>query len=596
MMCTIGLLLLIIYAHNVSVVAKWMEMIGRISDVKDVPRTMTLPQVAGTMVALHYGAHDANMAIAYDGIIIASMALEDFFCHLPPSLRRGPEFFTRGCTKVLRHLMKIARMEHNVSISLPFDAGVFVEFENIPTFDKLNTTIPCRQWFAVHHHLAHAMSAFGNSPYESALAITVDGGGDSVHHTAYHLCRNGDPRLLYVCPMSNEIDCPWLHAFKWSKDLWPEVAKRDMLQYEAYAQLSTPSTDATTIEMFRQMFKHYFGYKIAKRWDSPAWRKASDVVFRANVLEQQTLVATAHEVWNALIVEHINKSHRVRELIRSVEGIVLAGGMFHNAFIRTSIQRSFGLPIYVTRNPGDAGLAVGALRALQRTKSPRNNARSFGPPLSDLSQLPEYVESHHALKAAAPVVSEWLMQDSLVAVLHGRSSWGTVHLEPGARMVIGAPFVSVRHKLLKYLRAPQWASLPVVMTSTCAHQVFDQEYHDVLGMQLSLPPLSSVCARYAAVCNPNGKLIATLVSAGSHPWLHAVLLSTFLAAGREQMPCPLLFMAPFGESKEHFGTPSKCNTIADSLREFEEQRALDVLWVNGYGFLRDKRNRALPRR
>ena len=292
--------------------------------------------------------------------------------------------------------------------------------------------------------------------------------------------------------------------------VWKPLNISTMGDFELYSTLVPPLDNATLDEAFYSIFSSYYDPMYEKpethaeirlkklqafvQSGRKAPRECWDLI-RAlpdDETQRRRYAATAHRAWDQLVVAMVERQcgrylppptpgsmpraslgattaapeplspHAPRpEPARpsGVDGLVMAGGAFLNAVTRTAVQSAFGLPVHVVAQPGDAGLAVGAVWAVSPpapTTPPRPQDLSFiGAPLQDLPGLRDFAARAGGVAVTEDTVAEWLLEGRLVAVVRGRQEWGPAHLCTGHRLVLAAPAAPrAREKLSQYVAAP----------------------------------------------------------------------------------------------------------------------------------------------
>jgi carbamoyltransferase len=227
----------------------------------------------------------------------------------------------------------------------------------------------------IEHHLAHLSSAFHVSPFENAVAISVDGFGDFAS-SAWGIGRGGDIQInkRVFFPDSLGIVYQALTQYLGFHNYGDEYKVMGLAPYgelhhlEALRHLIELRGDGT-FALDPAYFVHN-SQSIAHQWEngSPSF----DMLF-TDKLEQ--LLGPRRQPGDALEQKHKDLARSIQALyeeaffniVRAARGdsgltdIVLAGGCANNSVANGKIRRETPFErVYVHAAPGDQGGAIGA--------------------------------------------------------------------------------------------------------------------------------------------------------------------------------------------------------------------------------------------
>lgn len=207
----------------------------------------------------------------------------------------------------------------------------------------------------VPHHYAHATSAYYTSPYEDALVVTMDGGGDG-HSSHVYSARGGHLRKLNAVDSYDSLG----NYYAYVTALCGYKAKRHEGKITGLAATGQPLFRELLAGMIacRDGRLHNDGKvlfsKALERIRSQLPRGWTHADLAASIQQVAEDVATAYVAHWAAETGHRN--------------VALAGGLFANVRINEEIQRLPGVDrVFVHPAMSDEGLAVGAALALQGT-------------------------------------------------------------------------------------------------------------------------------------------------------------------------------------------------------------------------------------
>ncbi len=318
------------------------------------------------------------------------------------------------------------------------------------------------------HHLCHAISAYSTSPFEEALAITIDGYGDGIN-TGIWSCSPTEIRRVAHGPGADDagayspgdfysyVTCylgfkrnrhegkiTGLASYADPHDLYDRI--EDLLQVDVESACFSSSTSA--FRYTRERRPHVIFRRLA-RWalSGRLW----DPILVAE-LQRRCRDASAAQVAAAaqLLLEE-----RVVDLVSywvehtGLRKVTLAGGVFANVKLNQRIAEIEGVEdVYVHPGMGDGGLSLGA--ALWGSRQPvADQVKVLHPQLDDVFLGPEYsiTEIRAALEQAGVdyteeesierKVAQAIHEGKVVARFDGRMEYGPRAL--GNRSIMAAP-------------------------------------------------------------------------------------------------------------------------------------------------------------
>jgi carbamoyltransferase len=281
------------------------------------------------------------------------------------------------------------------------------------------------------HHQGHAATAFLSSPFESAVILVCD--------------QSSSPQVSVWSGRGEEV---FNRQWPWSGDgfasLFSECAQvfgfsGQEHRLEALARLD-PGTDAPR-------FATAFAYANGSLNVDPQWKATLTAWLHEHgspwSLEHGARVAAAFQ--RALGDALTAFVSDIRALTRATH-LCLAGGLFYNTYFNTRVAMSGTFEqVFVTPNPGNAGIAAGAALSLggRDLSTPREAVSAFlGPEFSseeikatlDNCKLSYECCSYDQLIASC--VRD-LQAGRLVGWFQGRMEWG--HRALGNRSILANP-------------------------------------------------------------------------------------------------------------------------------------------------------------
>jgi carbamoyltransferase len=309
------------------------------------------------------------------------------------------------------------------------------------------------------HHEAHAYQAFVTSPFDKALVITCDGGGDGEFFTVSLANRDGIKQIdsvqynmggLYTsgCSFCEEIDGGTL---SWSgkgmglvargKNILPHYQDimKILFQKSIYVRYKMDhgkgpsgfflSAEAVVGRTKLDKVKYELGLKHYN--DSVSGQMSYDVMYNTQIVFER--------LFDMFTEKYINKYDLP---------IVLTGGCALNVLNNERIKIKYGREVFVPSAPDDSGLALGYI--FEKTR-PKNQIRThdIGPELYDKRELEgrKTITNEEIVK---------LLQDGkIIGYAQGPSELGPRAL--GFRSILCDPtYPGMKDKINKIKRRQWW--------------------------------------------------------------------------------------------------------------------------------------------
>lgn len=205
-----------------------------------------------------------------------------------------------------------------------------------------------KKFYFCDHHLAHAASAYYFSGFDDALAVTMDGLGDSLSHTAYAV-RQGEWKKL-LSGGGNASLGTFYAAVTEALGFKPNRHEGKIVGLAAIG-------DHNKIKCRKEDFIYITEDK--KDFKRARYNQMIDKV-KALLQEGKTredISAYAQDILEKNTIKHINKLCEMTGL----KNIVLAGGVFANVKLNEKITEQCPIEkIFIQPGMGDEGLVLGS--------------------------------------------------------------------------------------------------------------------------------------------------------------------------------------------------------------------------------------------
>jgi carbamoyltransferase len=454
-----------------------------------------------------------------------------------------------------------------VAVVRPFTRGPEPEFHL-----TLRDRFPRAEIVVVEHHQAHAASAFFASPFESAVVLTLDHAGDfrcSVRWRAEGTQIQAEREWYYPDSLgrlygavtellgfragADEHKVQWLSA---AGDERFVARFRDVISDTARLNSSFFDGHGSGRGGLNQKFLDHLGLS----WPVPA-AVAPHVARGLQEVVQETVLGLAGEG----------------------ENLCLAGGLFLNALLVESLERSGRWKnVFVQPAAGNAGTAVGAvyhvwhqLRRHQRRGGlgtlflgPAATPEETKQVLENCKLRFQHIRSQDQMLAAAVRL---LGEHKIIAWMHGRMEFGPRAL--GNRSILASPldpystenlnvYIKHREPFRKFA-----ASVPAELAA---------QYFDAGPNARHLATVGRVRPEHrntfaAAMLGASGQIRAHVVHEADNPLYHRLLHEAGKATG-----LPVLYNTSFNL----FGDPLVA-TPRDAVRSFYSS-GIDALFVGNF--------------
>lgn len=233
------------------------------------------------------------------------------------------------------------------------------------------------------HHKAHAAVGFYGSPFEEAIIITTDGGGDGEWLTISHGGKGEDIVQL----SSSQMDLGGLYQIggRMCEDIYESYDLS--IAGKAMGIMAGGELDMDVVNAFVYLWDNHMLAKANKLRDvkttlegwkeyyqDPKWRDQIDIIFGSagidpnnpryfRGLEQNNLMLNVQKAFEILFDKTVDR------YMDPKLPIVLSGGCALNVVNNERLKSKWKRPIYVPPCPGDEGLAMGVLLEYHKPES-----------------------------------------------------------------------------------------------------------------------------------------------------------------------------------------------------------------------------------
>ena len=281
------------------------------------------------------------------------------------------------------------------------------------------------------HHETHAASAFYMSPFEEALVVSYDGGGDDGHFNVYTANKKGI-KLLEKVPSDfggGYLLCGSMIREVAEKSRHQLALSGKMMGLCAYGNVIEEHVPAFAMFFFNRDYKQLAektGLPL-KNLDNPWDNPLENWVFEGQ--EGYDIAATAQRAFEVAFFSVLDRYDNDVPL-------VLTGGCALNVLVNEQLKTHTNRQIYVPPNPHDGSLSLGHM-FLYKKPEKNVNITYAGLPLTDKELFPEYIDKYNARKIDKKELAQLIKDGNIVGLVYGDSEVGPRAL--GNRSIVCDP-------------------------------------------------------------------------------------------------------------------------------------------------------------
>ncbi len=318
----------------------------------------------------------------------------------------------------------------------------------------------------LEHHLCHAASAFFLSPFDRALILTMDEGGDGTSGMLA-VGEGGRIRVLHRIPFPHSL--AWVytqitevlglvprhdeHKTQWLSLEGEPIFKNLFLEMLRIGPNHLPRLNRKYVNLtsglsLSSKFYHQVGLQ-------PGTKELTDGLRR-------NLASSLQEACTEIIgsmIGHYSKQE-------GIQSVCLAGGLFQNTLLVANLEKQLGNDFFLPPAPGNSGSALGAgmlvwHQAMQKPRLP-SVAYVYGGPSCNRTEVKDVLDnckarySHeNTVERKLDVTLQLLDSGKIVAWFQGAAEFGPRAL--GNRSLLASPWASyVKENLNDYIKHREW--------------------------------------------------------------------------------------------------------------------------------------------
>ena len=286
------------------------------------------------------------------------------------------------------------------------------------------------------HHQTHALSALYLSPFDKALIVSYDGGGDDGHFNIYVGDKqNGKIKLL------KKVESDFGGGYLLCGSMIREVAEKSRHQLALSGKLMGLCGYGKVIPEFVPAFEEFFfdrDYEKLSNWTNLPLKNVNDPW--KNPLENWAfegqygydIAATAQEAFE-------NAFFSVLDKYDTEVPLIVTGGCALNVLVNEKIKSRYNRELYIPPNPHDGSLSLGHL-FLYKKPDKQIDITYAGLPLLDRYNLKDYVDKYDAVRVNKREIAHLIKDGKIIGLVYGDSEVGPRAL--GNRSIVCDPNIA----------------------------------------------------------------------------------------------------------------------------------------------------------
>lgn len=372
-------------------------------------------------IAIH-GSHNASICVANEHEILEFIDIERYLNSKNIGLN---QYLTP-------HQHQIVTLCESISSSIlkKYNKPCFDNRYSSHTWDGKDVDIqhcfPSHKWVNFNHHISHITGSFYQSPFKSAVGISIDGGGDDGYFNIYYCDKINGITLLEKINL--DMGFAYMLLAHYLKDI--KYEKNLLIGNLVYAgKLMGLAPYGNVVKEWIPAFKEF--YNNCNQWIDffgliEKLSASINVPFgegkeRVSGQTAYDLAATTQFVFEEIIIEKI-KPHLNRF---SDLPICFSGGCALNITLNTRLVEEFNREVFIGPNPHDNGLALGLMLGILKPSIPFD-ATYFGSELYDKDLLWSYIieKPYNVSRPNCTELAKIIYSNKIIGIARGKAEVG----------------------------------------------------------------------------------------------------------------------------------------------------------------------------
>ncbi|EDV25487.1 uncharacterized protein TRIADDRAFT_55626 [Trichoplax adhaerens] len=484
--------------------------------------------------------HESKLDVLNHALYILGLFQVRYFCSAPKNAQ-----FREQWEKAIDEVTKYTGIHH-------FDVAV-TSWVMPSKRLILQELIECDKWIAVDHHLCHATLGFYDSPFQNALILSYDGGGNDGTFNIYSGTRK-DYKIQLIKKIGLNLGTPYRQLATCMPEVTGKTFSNDEpTNYMRFAPLALSgkvmgyAALGKVRKEWHQELSDYYKWFVTPLQAIFSLGDQLNLNLEPNALDNENardLAASSQKVFEELLCAEVNKCLcTLRETGQDIDGIVLTGGCALNVNANYEVAKDFGYPVHVPSAPNDCGISIGA--AWQVTPPIQHFPTQYcGLPLHGLDSLTKLAQERNARVVTITELAEIIANGAIIGIARGRQEFGPRAL--GHRSIVCYPNKQELKDKINRLKSRQWfRPLCPSVTVECARDIFEvcssSEGAVVKScissngskgwipaspyMSFAVPLTAQAKEMFPAISHFDGTARLQTVSNEDEPWYHSLLVA-----------------------------------------------------------------------
>ena len=380
------------------------------------------------------------------------------------------------------------------------------------------------------HHQTHAASAYYLSPFDRALIVSYDGGGDDGHFNIYFAHEDGIKHLekipsdfggayLFMGSLIREVAEKSRHQLALSGKLMGLCAYGEVIP-NLVPDLQRYCFEKAHIDMVKAVDYHTMHWKSYDRVNDMYYTSLRDLDIHKPLenysFEGQIaydIAATAQEAFEKAFFSVLDTYDPDLPLI-------ITGGCALNVLVNEKVKCLYNRPMYVPPQPNDASLSLGHL-FLYKKPTKKVDITYSGLPLLDRDKLQSYIDEYGATKVNKKKIAELIKDGKILGLVYGDSEVGPRAL--GNRSIVCDPNIADMKDILNSkVKFREWyRPFAPFCKKEDAHNYFESRNFDNLEYMGYAPKVK--VDTLPSITHADGTARLQTVTEESHPHFYELL-------------------------------------------------------------------------
>ena len=482
----------------------------------------------------YYGSHNAAFAIEQDGKIISVIEVERFIGYKNVGIAqyKVPKHKSyKDFRDIIKDILKFVKEEYGIE---HFEKCIAINTDVVIDNILINThrDVPANEYYAYHHHQAHAAGAFYQSPHKEALVFSFDGGGDDGKFNVYYCERGKEPALLERLRnpvmgsphIEYDLGFPYMLFGHYLKDINFEALSDGNLVYSGKI-MGLVSYGKVREEWLQDFIDFYKSDPNGVNYQEKIDVLGEKIGITFNIenrLEGEIAYDIATTSQRAFEECFLEVALPYFELFPDLP-IGITGGCGLNILLNTRLVNEFNRDVFVGPNPNDCGIAVGLVAAFSKPEEPLDVTYA-GLPILDKHMFQYYFNGSTWWKDDLVIeeVIDDLAEGKIIGVARGRSEHGPRAL--GNRSIICNPsFPEMKDILNTKVKHREWYRpfAPVVRLED-VNKYFEWD-KDARWMSYAPVVREEWREKLAAITHVDNTARVQTITREQNPWLYDLI-------------------------------------------------------------------------